>query len=105
MCVSIIIHAVPAKVNDLNVTGLAHVQDRHIHQSISWKRPPHHNSSLTYNIRYRTENGLLQKTTNMTTFNLIFPTKTKSYVVRVAAKSAAGEGEYKKIDIEYKGSG
>ena len=89
-------------MDNLTVVGLGRVDGNQIHQSISWRRPPHHTSQLHYIVKY----GL---STNITTSNtavsieLPKPIKRTVYNVWVAAVSSVGQGEYRMINITYRG--
>ena len=92
------------------MVGLGTVDGDWIHQSISWRRPPHHTSQLNYTIRYglSTNMGLstnisTSNTTVLVIIELPKPTKQTVYNVWVAAVSDVGQGEYRMINITYRG--
>ena len=100
---SFVFYIAPGKITNLAVNGKGEVVGNHIHQSISWERPPDHKSSLTYTIKYTTADEMKTETTNDTVFNLTFLINDIHHVVHVAAVSDAGQGVYEMITIQYTG--
>ena len=102
----------PGEVDNLTVVGLGRVDGDQIHQSISWRRPPHHTSQLHYIVKYGpsseldrpTHPSVSTTTSSNTTVILTLPITTKRtvYNVWVAAVSDVGQGELRMISITYK---
>ena len=94
------------------MVGLGRVDGDQIHQSISWRRPPHHTSQLNYIVKYgpssvvdRPTHPLVNTITSSNTtviLTLPIPTTPVVYNVWVAAVSDVGQGEYRIINFTYK---
>ena len=101
----------PGKVDNLTVVGLGRVVGDLIHQSISWRRPPHHTSQLNYVIKYgpssvvdRPTHSSVNTTTSSNTtviLTLPIPTTPVVYNVWVAAVADVGQGEYRRTQFIY----
>ena len=84
--------------------GNSFLQNNHLHQPISWRRPSHHTSQLNYIVRYgpssvvdRPTHPSVNTTTSSNTtviLTLPIPTTPVVYNVWVAAVSHVGLGEY-----------
>ena len=95
------------------MVGLGRVDGDQIHQSISWRRPPHHASQLHYIVKYglssvveRLTHPSVNTTTSSNTtviLTLPIPTTPVVYNVWVAAVSDVGQGEYRRIQTTYRG--
>ena len=104
-------HTAPGEVDNLTVVGLGRVDGDQIHQSISWRRPPHHTSQLHYIVKYGpskvvdkpTHPSVNTTTSSNTTVILTLPIPTKriAYNVLVAAVSDVGQGEYRRTKFTY----
>ena len=98
-------------VDNLTVVGLGRVDGDQIHQSISWRRPPHHTSQLHYIVKYgpssvvdRPTHPSVNTTTSSNTtviLTLPIPTTPVVYNVWVAAVFDVGQGEYRMINFTY----
>ena len=96
-------HTVPWVTSQVKV-GNSFLQNNHLQQSISWRRPPHHTSHLNYIVKYGPSNVADRPThpsvnttssSNTTVIlTLPIPTTPVVYNVWVAAVSDAGQGEY-----------
>ena len=110
--ITYIYNTAPGEVNNLTVVGLGRVDGDRIHQSISWRRPPHHTSQLNYIVKYgpsnvvdRTTHPSVNTTTSSNTtviLTLPIPTKRTAYNVWVAAVSDDGMGEYRMTKFTYR---
>ena len=89
-------------MDNLTVVGLGRVDGDQIHQSISWRRSSNHTSQLNYIVKYGLSTNI---TTSNTTVSIELPKPTKRtvYNVWVAAVSHVGQGEYRMINITYRG--
>ena len=108
LCLS---HTAPDKVHNLTVVELGRVDGDQIHQSISWRRPPHHTSQLHYIVKYGpssvvdrpTHSSVNIITSSNTTVILTLPIPTTPvvYNVWVAVVSDVGLGEYRVTKLTY----